>query len=165
MTDDHDLLRALVVESAVGDAAERASELRDLPEFKSVDAFVESKVDDDELWFDVVELVALSLNAVGRHATAPSAHATKKIRAELESLGLEFVPQGARRPTAPVSPPPRGVVYRRVEIEQEPLVPRSWKARTRHLASEDEPTKRLGRVVRHWSVSDPTALPIGSHRR
>lgn len=77
------------------------SEVRELsfePEFASVEAFVSSKLDNDEYTFTAVELQALARNVesakAGRRATMASPATSKAVKQELiADYGLRFEPR------------------------------------------------------------------------
>ena len=72
--------------------------LMDEPEFRSIEAFVNHKLDNDEYAFTATELQALARNAeskrIGQRATMASPQATKALRNELTSdFGFSFSPR------------------------------------------------------------------------
>lgn len=80
------------------DAFEDAvTELMQFEEFKSIDSFVESKIENDEFSFSAVELQALARRhdsrKLGHEVTAVSPATVSKIKANLIDFGLRFVPR------------------------------------------------------------------------
>ena len=65
-------------------------ELSEMPEFVSVEAFAESKIDDDDYTFSATELNALVLGIYGSTGEGVS---LKDIKQELISIGLKFQPR------------------------------------------------------------------------
>ena len=78
----------------------RIEELRALPEFRNVEKFIEDKMNSNDVRFSTAELQALARNAHakcmgfkrGTDCVAPS-DTVRKIRMELTSYGMEFVPR------------------------------------------------------------------------
>ena len=92
-------LRRVVREVLEGDLEERIEELQVSPEFQSVQAFVDYKVDSEEYEYDFAELQALARNEAqkkvgGKKLTVsvPPQGTIDKIRRELEvEWGFKFV--------------------------------------------------------------------------
>lgn len=86
------------------DFNDAVDELMKQPEMKSIEAFIESKYDDDEETYGTLELQALARNlylkdqrgkgVVHKHelVSAPAAY-RDKVKTELASFGLKFMPR------------------------------------------------------------------------
>lgn len=72
-------------------------ELRDEPELKSIEAFVQYKIDDEQTTFSASELQALARNADFKQRklrnALPPQSVVDSVKSELESYGLKFVPR------------------------------------------------------------------------
>lgn len=69
-------------------------ELSELPEYESVETFVQYKIDDEDETFSTVDLNAIAMHQA--EGNIPSEKLVKTIKAELIGYGLKFVP---RQPT------------------------------------------------------------------
>lgn len=74
---------------------DQIEELRDMPEFSDLNEFMNSKLDDDDLSFNFIELQALARNAasdrIGKRVEQASQSDTQKVRHELETVGFKFI--------------------------------------------------------------------------
>lgn len=87
----------MLLETLEDDVEEQIDELRSMPEFSDIDAFVAAKLDDDQYEFNYVELQALARNQTqamsgDKRTGAASQTTTEKIRSILvNDYGFKFV--------------------------------------------------------------------------
>lgn len=87
----------MILETLEDDVEEQIDELRSMPEFSDIDAFVAAKLDDDQYEFNYVELQALARNQTqatsgDKRTGAASQTTTEKIRSILvNDYGFKFV--------------------------------------------------------------------------
>lgn len=90
-------IRVCINENLENNVEDEIKDLRALPEFKNITAFVEAKLDDDQFSFNYVELQALARNETqaetGDSRTIAASQAkTEKIKSTLvNDYGFEFV--------------------------------------------------------------------------
>lgn len=90
------LVRRIIREVLEDDVEEQIDELREQPEFESIESFVEYKLDNEDYEYDFVELQALARNLTAKErgskdisvATTKSLDAVKK---ELAAVGFKFI--------------------------------------------------------------------------
>lgn len=88
-------------------------ELRSMPEFESLEDFVESKLDSDEFTYNFVELQAIARNEtakeLGHDVSAPTKRVIDSIRNLLEKeMGFKFVQRTPSKNTRGVRDPTHG---------------------------------------------------------
>lgn len=92
---------------------DRIEDLRDMPEFESLDAFMNHKLDDDDLSFDFIELQALARNVasarLGKRVEQANQSDTQHVRHELETgMGFKFISRVPTRDVRGASSNPNG---------------------------------------------------------
>ena len=108
-------LRKVIREILEDDVEERIEELQGDPAFTSVEAFVESKLENDEYEYDFAELQALARNEMhasmgGKrlHISSPSQSVVNRIRGELDGMGFKFVGRAPLKTVRGVGSPSHG---------------------------------------------------------
>ncbi len=96
-------LRFVIAEALEDELELQIAELAEEPEFSSVEDFVQSKMDNEEDTFSVVELQALSratfATTTGHEVSEVPFQHVKAVRDEVEGYGLRYVPRAAVRKT------------------------------------------------------------------
>lgn len=89
-----DVLRRVIKEELEDDAEKSIAAAMKEKRCKSVDAFIESKIDDDEFEFNFIELQALARNVASArkgYKKLASPQETSEIKKELTDVGLKFI--------------------------------------------------------------------------
>lgn len=109
------LLREFIKEALEPDIQEQIDELRTLPEYKTVEAFIEDRLDEENYEFTFLDLQALAFNLTAKKLRLPMSQVSEpdtaivaSVKNQLIELGFKFVPRKVVKNVRGVSSNPHG---------------------------------------------------------
>ena len=104
-------LRQMIQEALESEIEDQVEIMRKDPRCKTVDAFIESKLDDDEYEFNFIELQALARNVASKekgYDKLASPSETASVKRTLTDVGLRFIGREPIKNTRGVRSPSHG---------------------------------------------------------